>query len=362
MKSVNFDEAPLLTIWEVTRSCELACQHCRASAENWRSPLELSLEEGKNLIDSVAAMGTPLMVFTGGDPLQRPDLEDLIRHGRSRGLIVATIPAATPRLTKERIFSLKEAGVHQLALSLDGATAEEHDQFRGVEGTFQKVLEAVNWIREAEVPLQINTVFGSWNADRFEALAELVKKWETSFWEIFFLVPTGRGATLQSCTAEQFEHLFEQIHHFSRETGITVKVTEAQHFRRYQQEQGGAVHGHGRVSLSSRPVNAGNGFCFIDFRGKVMPSGFLPLDCGNVRETPLADIYKNHETFRQLRDLKALTGPCASCSFLESCSGGSRARAWAITGDYLSSEPFCIRSVPNSGSSTGDETASRFAF
>ncbi len=362
VKAVNYDEAPLLTIWEVTRSCELACRHCRASAENLRSPLELTLDEGKALIDEVAAMGTPLLVFTGGDPLQRPDLEDLIRHGRERGLIVATIPAATPRLTRERIFSLKDAGVHQLALSLDGATAKEHDEFRGVEGTFRKVEEAVSWIHEAGVPLQINTVFGSWNADRFDALAEKIRGWGTSFWEIFFLVPTGRGAELTSCTASQFEQLFEQIHRFARETGITVKVTEAQHFRRFQQEHGGAAAGHGRVSLSSRPVNAGNGFCFIDFQGKVMPSGFLPLDCGNIRKTPLADIYQKHPDFRQLRNLSALTGPCATCSFLETCSGGSRARAWALTGDYTSSEPFCVKSAPSSGRSTGDATASRLAF
>jgi MoaA/NifB/PqqE/SkfB family radical SAM enzyme len=216
MKSVDYQTAPLLLIWEVTRACALACQHCRASAEDARDPRELTLDQGKHLIDQVAAMGTPLLVFTGGDPLQRDDLEALISHGRSRDLTVATIPAATPRLTRERIFSLRDAGVHQLALSLDGESAAKHDAFRGVEGTFEKVMKGAGWICESGVPLQINTVFGAWNFDDFDALSQKVAELGTVFWEVFFLVPTGRGSALQSCTPEQFEILFHKIHELAK--------------------------------------------------------------------------------------------------------------------------------------------------
>lgn len=351
MSHPNYQISPLLLIWEVTRSCQLACRHCRASAEEGRDPRELSLEEGRGLIDQVAALGTKLMVFTGGDPLQRPDLEDLIAHAKSRGLTAATIPAATDRLTRQRVQSLAQSGVDQLALSLDGATAAQHDDFRQVEGTFAKVMEAAAWIREAGVPLQINTVFGAWNVNDFAALAETVTNLGAVFWEIFFLVPTGRGTELQGCTPEQFEELFAQIKAWSEShPGLTVKVTEAQHYRRFFVENGGQL-ARGRPgpgTIASQPVNSGNGFCFVDHTGQIQPSGFLPLDCGNIRTTPLAEAYQKHPTFVQLRDLSLITGPCATCQHLAFCSGGSRARTYGLTGDFLGSDPFCSynRSTP----------------
>lgn len=349
MKSVDYQQAPLLVIWEVTRACALACVHCRASAEDRRDPLELSLEEGKRLIDEVADLGSPLMVLTGGDPLQRDDLEDLIRHGKRRGLVMATIPAATPRLTRERVLRLRDAGVDQLALSLDGATASQHDAFRKVEGTFAKVMEASSWIREAGVPLQFNTVLGSWNLQDFESLARTVTEQGAIFWEIFFLVPTGRGSDLVSCTPAEFEQLFEKIHRLSLTCRFTVKVTEGQHYRRWfaqhdDVERRSAAH-HGQRLVAPRPVNAGNGFAFVDHRGDVCPSGFLPLECGNVRRTPLAEIYRNHPVFRDLRNLDLLKGKCGDCEHRSFCSGGSRARAYGVTGDPWASEPFCAYEV-----------------
>jgi len=345
MRTVDFQKAPLLLIWEVTRACSLACQHCRASAEDVRDAGELTLDQGKHLIDQVAEMGTPLLVFTGGDPLQRDDLEDLIRHARTRDLTVATIPAATSRLTRDRVFSLRDAGIHQLALSLDGETAAKHDAFRKVEGTFEKVLEGAKWIREAGVPLQINTVFGAWNFQDFDALAELVAGLGTVFWEIFFLVPTGRGSQLESCTAEQFEILFQKIYALSKTAPFHIKVTEGQHYRRYFLQNNGdasAASPHtGMRPVAAKPVNAGNGFCFVDHRGEVYPSGFLPLACGNVKTVPLRDIYIHHPVFRDLRDLTQLQGKCAPCEYLEFCSGGSRARAYGATGNYQGPEPFC---------------------
>ena len=342
---LDYHHAPLLLIWEVTRACALACQHCRASAIDWRDPQELTTDEGKRLIDDVAAMGTPLMVFTGGDPLQRDDLEILIGHARSQRLTVGTIPATTSRLTRERVFSLAEAGAHQIALSIDAENAEKHDAFRGVEGTFAKVVEAAAWIRESGANLQANTVFGAWNANDFEAVAQLIEQLGVTFWEVFFLVPTGRGSALQSCSPEQFEMLFEKIYQLSKHARFVIKVTEGQHLRRFMSEKVEtdpvAVRLKGKLMLSGKPVNAGHGFCFVDHLGNVCPSGFLPVICGNVKERPVSDIYRNHSFFRELRQFDLLKGKCQPCPYRDACSGGSRARAYALTGDHLAAEPFC---------------------
>jgi len=349
LNALDFQQAPLILIWEVTRACALACVHCRASAEDVRDPRELSTDQGKILIRQVADLGTPLMVLPGGDPLRRDDLEELIRYGKSLGLTMATIPAATDRLTRERVFRLAAAGTDQLALSLDGETAAKHDAFRQVEGTFARVLEGARWIREAGVPLQINTVFGEWNADDFDALARVVENLGAVFWEIFFLVPTGRGSRLRGCSSDQIETLFGRIHALSKRVSFHIKVTEAQHYRRYfleREEAGDLVPRHGpHPPIGAKPVNAGLGFCFVSHTGSVQPSGFLPLDCGNVKTEPLADVYRRHPTFRALRDLSLVQGPCGACPYLETCSGGSRARTFGLTGDYLGSETACLWAV-----------------
>lgn len=351
---LDYNLAPVLLIWEITRACALSCRHCRAEAIDRRDPGELTLDEGKRLIDDVASMQTPLIIFTGGDPLQRTDLEDHIRHAKGAGLRVGTIPATTDRLTRERVASLKGAGVDQMALSLDGPTAEQHDDFRRVPGSFAKAMEGAAWAVELGVPLQINTVFGDWNADRFDEMADLVVRLGTVFWEIFFLVPTGRGAVMQPCTPEQSDKLFAQIYEFSEQHAMIVKVTEAPHYRRYVAERMGIPPdrpdllsarrregGRPAVGLSANPVNAGRGFCFVDHTGNVMPSGFLPIPCGNVREKSVVEIYRNAPLFRELRDTSLLKGICAACPYRDLCSGGSRARAYAMTGDYLASEPCC---------------------
>jgi radical SAM protein with 4Fe4S-binding SPASM domain len=347
--SVDFQKAPLLVIWECTRACALVCRHCRASAEDKRDPRELSLEDGRRLIGEVAAMGTPLMIFTGGDPLQRDDLEDLIRHAKGCGLRAGTIPASTDRLTRERVALLRDAGVDQMALSLDGSTADRHDGLRGVPGSYAKVMQGAAWIREAGVPLQINTVLGAWNAADFDAIADTVERLGIVFWEVFFLVPTGRGTELQSCSPAQYEEIFAKLHRLSLRAPFVIKVTEGQHYRRYVAQQGAALKtdgARGAIGASLKPVNSGNGFCFVDHIGNVCPSGFLPLVCGNVRETPIAEIYRSHPVFRELRDLPRLKGRCGICDYRDVCGGGSRARAHALTGDYLAEDPFCVYQPP----------------
>jgi radical SAM protein len=340
---LDYDRAPLLVIWEVTRACALACRHCRAAAEDRRDPRELTTAEGRDLLDQVKAMGTPLMIFTGGDPLQRDDLEELIRHAKEIGLRPAAIPAATDRLTRERMFSLKAAGLEQVALSLDAYTAERHDNFRKVAGTFAKALQGVDWAHEAGIPLQINTVFGAWNADDFDAIADLVRRLDIVFWEVFFLVPTGRGAELPGCTAEQMLQLFEKLYALSLEAPFVIKVTEAQHFRCYVARRARETNDprRPRLMMSGRAVNAGCGICFVDHIGNICPSGFLPLERGNMRRDRLVDVYRRDRVFRALRDPALLSGRCADCPDRDGCSGGSRARAYAMTGDYLAPDPLC---------------------
>lgn len=368
IKPVEFSHAPLLVIWETTRACALACRHCRASAIDERHPGELTTDEGRELLRDIAEMGTPIVVFTGGDPLQREDLDTLIAHGKECGLRVGAIPAATPRLTHERVRALKAAGLDQMALSLDGPNAARHDDFRRVPGSFHKVLRAALWARREGLPLQINTVFGAWNVHEFEEIAALVERLGPVFWEIFFLVPTGRGTELDGCSAGQYEALFARLHALSRRVSYVIKVTEAPHYRRYVEQHGGApgetapARGHpgrghpggghpasgprpagrrGGIAFTRQGVNAGKGFVFVDHVGDVYPSGFLPIVAENVRRRELSHIYREHPLFLELRDPSLLKGRCGRCEFRDSC-GGSRSRAYALTGDYLAEDPCCL--------------------
>lgn len=351
--SVDFSQAPLLVIWETTRSCALACRHCRASAELGRSPDELTTAEGFGLIDQTAAMGTPILILSGGDPLNRPDLEDLVARGKSAGLRVGTIPAATPALTRERLTALQRAGLDQVALSLDGPTAAVHDGFRRVPGAFAKTMEAARWARELGLPLQINTCFSLWNIGELEAMIELVGRLGVVFWEVFFLVPVGRGRLLGGLSPERFEAFFERLAALEARAPFVVKLTEGQHYRRFLAKRGsqrprraspgGRPAGHGIAGgahTTSTAVNAGKGFLFVDYKGEVCPSGFLPIAAGSVRARGLAQIYRESPLFRELRDPARLKGKCGACEFRSVCSG-SRSRAYAMTGDYLEADPAC---------------------
>jgi AdoMet-dependent heme synthase len=352
--SVDFRKAPFLAIWEATQACALACRHCRASARPSRDPFELTTDEGFRLIDGVADMGTPLLIFTGGDPLNRPDLLDLIRHSKTRGLRTATIPAATSGLTPDVVISFKEAGLDQMALSLDFPQADLHDAFRGVPGAFEKTIEAAGWAREIGLPLQINTTVCGDTAPYLEEMAAFVANLGIVFWEVFFLVPTGRGSVLAGLTAPQCERLFEVIYRVQQTAPFIVKVTEAPHYRRHvaQRERPaeGPVgmpailtrsEGPGRtVGLAPRGVNSGNGFLFVSHRGEIFPSGFLPISAGNVRDVSLAEAYRGSELFQELRDPDRLVGRCGRCEYRTIC-GGSRSRAYSLTGNAFETDPWC---------------------
>lgn len=358
---VDFARAPFLVIWETTQACGLACRHCRASARPFRDPGELDTAEGFRLLDQIAAMGTPLVVLSGGDPVNRPDLFDLVRHAKGLGLRVATIPAATESLTPELVQGLKAAGLDQMALSLDYPRAELHDDFRGVPGAFRKTLEAAGWARAAGLPLQINTTVAAETAPYLAEMAALVEELGVVFWEVFFLVPVGRGTVLTGLAPHEHERVFELLYQTQKKGRFIVKVTEAPHYRRYvaQRERRAAGEagrpagdvsmpdllttsegpGH-TVGLAPRGVNAGNGFLFVSHRGEIYPSGFLPLSSGNVRTRDLAEAYRQSDLFRILRDPERLCGRCGRCEYKAIC-GGSRSRAFALTGSLLAPDPWC---------------------
>ncbi len=341
------DQAPFIAIWEITQACPLACRHCRASAQETPPPGELSTAEGRDLIDELAMMGTRILVFSGGDPLSRADLPELIRYAKAQGLRTGTIPAASSRLTREAVAGLREAGLDQLALSLDASTEAAHDAFRNVPGTFARTLAAAAWARLEHLPLQINTVLSAVNRDDVEGLIALVQRLGVVFWEVFFLVPVGRGSQVLSLTAQECEALFARLATLAREAPFTVKITEAPHYRRYLMQHGGlvmppasAVSSRPHIGAAPMSINAGKGHLFVSSLGEVYPSGFLPLSAGNVRTQPLAELYQQAPLFRALRDPDQLKGRCGACEFNRVC-GGSRSRAFAVTGDYLAEDPCC---------------------
>lgn len=361
LKAVDFALAPFLVIWETTQACALACRHCRASARPWRDPAELTTEEGKRVIRDVADMGTPLIVFSGGDPVNRPDLCELIAYGKEQGLRAATIPAATDCLTPQLVDDLKQAGLDQMALSLDFPRPELHDAFRGVPGAFAKTIAAAGWARDRGLPLQINTTVCGDTAPYLEEMAAFVATLGVVFWEVFFLIPVGRGNELSGLTPAQCERLFEIIYRVQKQRDFIVKVTEAPHYRRHVaqlERRDAGEHGrpHGSVAmptvltrsegpghsvgLAPRGVNAGNGFLFVSHKGEIFPSGFLPLSVGTVRQRPLAEAYRESYLFRRLRSPQSFEGRCGRCEYRDIC-GGSRSRAFALTGDPFETDAWC---------------------
>jgi AdoMet-dependent heme synthase len=358
---LDFSHTPFLVIWELTQACDLVCRHCRASAMPDRCPDELTTQDGRRLLEEVQAMGTPVVVLSGGDPLKRPDLPDLIRHGADLGLRMATIPAATARITPELLATLKAAGLAQIAFSLDASTEALHDGFRQVPGTYRTTMQAIEWAKQAGLPVQINTTYSRYNLADADAMMDLVGGLGIVFWEVFILVPIGRGKELEGLTAEECEDLLLKLYDCSTRSSFLLKVTEAPHYRRVILQQR-AAHPHlaavgaesvipaqlaGGMAASkafgrkAKGINAAKGFCFVSHTGEVFPSGFLPISVGNVRSSSLASLYRDSPLFRMLRDPDRLQGRCGRCEFREIC-GGSRSRAYALTGDVLAEDPACL--------------------
>lgn len=344
---MNFDQSPMLVIWEVTQACDLACVHCRASALPGRHPKELTTEQGYRLLDEIRSFGEPLMVFTGGDPLKRPDLYELVRYAVKIGLRTNVTPSATPLLTAEAIEKFKEAGVSRMAISLDGPDAESHDHFRGIPGTFERAMFALRHARDIGLDTQLQTTVTKRNLPRLHEFAQIASEVRTKMWSLFFLIVTGRALENDDLTAEEYEKVFEFMYELSKTAPYGIKTTEAMHYRRYVAQKIKAEHGitaneNARgVAWRTAGVSDGKGFVFVSHTGEIFPSGFLPVTGGNVLEDSLTDVYRNSELFKTLRDTTQRGGKCGLCEYQKVC-GGSRSRAFALTGDYLAEDPRCV--------------------
>jgi AdoMet-dependent heme synthase len=343
----DYEDRPFIAIWEMTQACDLVCLHCRACARPERDPGELTTEEGRRLLDRFAAVNVPLVVLTGGDPATRPDLVELVAHGRTRGLHVGLTPSATPRVTRTLIRDLAGAGLSRLAVSIDGSDAATHEAFRGVAGSYAHSLRILGDARDSALATQINTTVHQGSLGQLGAIAELVKELGSVLWSVFYIVPTGRAQARMMPSAERVEATLHELAEIAVHAPFTVKTTAAPHYRRVVLERRKAGNGavsRGLAREASR-VNDGRGFLFISHRGEIYPSGFLPLSCGNVRSTDPIHTYRNHPNFRTLRDASALRGKCGVCEYREIC-GGSRARAYALTGSMLASDPLCAYVPP----------------
>ncbi len=342
-------DAPRNVYWEMTTACDLACKHCRAEAIPHRDPLELTTEEGEALMRDVKAMGS-LLILTGGDPMTRPDLFELIAYARDIRLPLGITPSTTPTLTRDAVHRFRKLGVIAMGVSLDGPTKEVHDSFRGVPGTFDHSLRALAWARESHISVQINTTVTRETLPHLDALYRLLRE-EASppvrRWSLFLLVPVGRGATLGIPSAEEVENLFAWIYGISEEAPFHVSMVEAPHFRRYwvqrKLEEGMRLEEIDRLGKTMGfGVRDGNGVIFVSHTGEVYPAGFLPHPLlGHVREKPLSETYRYSTRLNELRNMDRLKGKCGRCEFRWIC-GGSRARAYAATGDYLAEEPLCV--------------------
>lgn len=354
----DFDKAPFLVIWETTQACDLACKHCRAEAQPNRHPDELTTDEAKKLLTDIRRFGPIIFVFSGGDALKRPDIAELTRFGADLGLRMAITPATTELASEERLRELHEAGIARLAVSLDGSSAEVHDEFRQVQGSFAHGLRILETSRDIGMSTQVNTVVAKHNADDFAVMARLLDELGIVFWEVFFLVPVGRAGPDDVVGSDAFERVFEELYELSKTVSFDIKATAAPHYNRMVLQKKKAERRRGERDEASdvltdglshslsdglgraRGVNDGDGFLFVSHTGDLFPSGFLPLAGGNVRTHDMVDVYRNSPLFKSLRDKSLLKGKCGVCEYKPVC-GGSRARAFAVTGDPLEAEPFC---------------------
>jgi radical SAM protein len=352
---VDFDTNAFIVIWETTQACDLACLHCRASAQPTRDPRELSTAEARQLMDRVREMRPPVFVLTGGDPLKRPDTVSLVEYGTSIGLRVALTPSGTPLMTPGVLASLRDAGLARLAVSLDGSSEAIHDRFRGVPGSFAWSVRMLRAARELGLSTQVNTTISRDNVADLESLIALMRELGIALWSVFVVVPTGRGHADQLPTAQELESVFERLYEVSLASSFDIKTTAAPHYRRVVLQQQRAARRAG-ASLAtgvqqhdaigrSRGVNDGNGFVFVSHRGEIYPSGFMPVSAGNVRTHDLATVYRSHPLFVALRDADRLEGKCGACEYRWVC-GGSRSRAFALTGNAHAADPLCAYIPP----------------
>ena len=369
---MDFNQRPFTVIWETTRACDLACLHCRAEANPQRSAGELTFDEAHSLIENIKAFGPPypILILTGGDPAKRPDICDIIRDARDEGLRVAMTPSATPLMTRAAVKRFADVGLVRLAVSLDGKDAATHDRFRGVRGSFDRTLQILDWCREFGLETQIHTTVTRHVLDDLPVIADMIARLGIKLWALFLLIAVGRAARGEirrlNINARQIESLFNWLYDLTKSASYDVTPREGYHYRRVLLQRKAADLGIPVAELLSevkeKPltpsdlapagtaprivraplgVNDGKGVVFISHQGDVQPSGFLNLVGGNIRSESLVDIYQKSATFLRVRDYAQIKGKCGVCEFKFIC-GGSRARAYALTGDPMRSDPYCV--------------------
>ena len=368
MKANQELKGPHIVAWESTVACNLACVHCRASAQTMPEPDELTTEEVFDLIDQLAEYSQPIFVVSGGEPLMRPDIYEIAAYGARRGLRVAVSPNGT-LLSADAVSNLIGAGVQRISVSIDGSTAARHDAIRGVPGAFELAMEGLARCRDAGLGFQLNTTVMRQTRDDLAAVRDLAVRIGAEAWHVFMLVPTGRGKIDDEVSPGEYEAILNEIYAMTRNSPIPIRVTCGPHFQRIvaqnRKSEGGQPNlvrpgnsgrprpdgnsrgqvpgrGHpGHLDRTTRGCLAGDGYCFISYRGDITPCGYFPVVAGNIRQQPFREIYQDSELFRSLRNLDAYGGKCGACEFLRVC-GGCRARAYSLTGDYLAEEPYCI--------------------
>ena len=354
----DYGRSPMIVFYEITRACDLVCAHCRACAQASADPSELTGPESLRLIDQLAEFPEPpLLVLTGGDPLKRPDVCSLIEHAVRRGMETAITPSPTPLVTREAVGRLAEAGLARLAVSVDGADGATHDALRGVPGSFEHTRRIMAHARTFGLPIQVNTTVHPGNVDQLEAMAALLAEERIVLWSLFFVIPVGRATEDLRLATDEHEDVFERLYALAQRMPFAIKTTEAMHYRRFllQKRSEARRSGKPEAPLRAAPhaprrgfhgVNDGRGIMFVSHAGLVYPSGFLPLVCGMFPLESVVNIYQNSPIFRRLRDADSFEGKCGVCDYRHIC-GGSRARAFAVTGNPYAPEPDCTYLPPN---------------
>ncbi len=346
-------ERARVVMWELTRACKLGCAHCPAGPQPRRSPLELSTYEAYKTIDQIVSLNPDEVIISGGDPLERADLFQLLDYARRRGIHPSLMVSPTPALTGSAIGKLKRNGLARIVISLDSSTPDRHDAGRGISGQFGSTLLAIRWARTAELPVEINTLLGRRNLGDLQTIAELLGDVDVYRWNVYFHVPVGSARHVEMLTADEAEQIFEKLYELSGRVPFPIRTFEAPQYRRFVLQKAVAQRQHSldqyfdekAVGLpigddASRSAVAVNNYLYISHTGEVSISPFLPLTAGNVRYQPLATVHRYGELFASMRDDVNLRGKCGRCEFRTVC-GGSRARAFAFTGDLFASDPLC---------------------
>ena len=342
------DAAPVrLVAWETTRNCNLSCVHCRASATCGPYEGELDTKAALNLLDQIAEVAKPIVILTGGEPLLRKDIFQIASYGTEKGLRMVMAPNGT-LITPEIAAKMRESGIKRISISLDGATPEAHDRFRGVKGAYEGAIKGITYAKDAGIEFQINTTITKTNLEQIPKILALAESLGAAAHHIFLLVPTGRGKYIvdQEIDAKQYEETLNWFYDQRSKTSLQLKATCAPHYyrilRQRARKDGQAVtfETHG-LDAVTRGCLAGTGFCFISHTGIVQPCGFLDLVCGDITKQTFDDVWHNSEVFNKLRNFNQLKGKCGKCDYRKVC-GGCRARAYEATGDYMAQEPLCL--------------------